>query len=885
MRFEQIRIDAFGGLRDLDTGERPLGPFVVVQGPNEAGKSSFFEFLVALLYGFYPATDDRNPYAPWNGDPASGRGLIRLSGGACLDVRRRLLSSPAGSVLRGDEETPLRNETLEVAAHVSMRVYRQVFALTLAELAALEDDGWDAVQDRLLGALGARDLVPARQVAEALEERAGGLWRPNRRGNQEVRRLDVRLGELAYRRSALREQERGLREAHRDLEAKRARLDTLRDERETVRDDLEHARRHAPIREVLSRIEELEARAGPVAELEGLPTDPREHLERLRAGRDEASATLHGLAREEEALRERAGALDSPHRSVLALADEIAALQGDVRASETDLVRIGRLEQESRDLTRRIETLLAPFGARQPLDGDALQRVPAHEVRPAAGAARRARQDLDDLSAREARARERIGRLPGPTIWLALGGVASVALAVALVVPWPGVAAGAGVVLGGAVVGWIVRRAVERAETPTTAEREEREAALERAEQQLRASLGEVLDGRLGPDQLESLPSALERARELLGDRDDREASAAAARERIDALGRRARELAERAGLERLDAAHAPGAAAARLGQALAEARARASAAQGAELELEHVGERRRRAAVDRDTAAAELARFEQRLADLADGDPDVGAREASARLQAARRARELAGDLEATHNEQEIETARAEVPSGHDPVAALSRRERAITDDLEALAREVLELEARIATLSRRETLDVLDGEIAEISERRTRLVRERDRSWVLARVVRDAERWVREEHQPELLRNASALLETLTGGRYLRVVLDPSGRGFRVRGPATPRPLPVDTPLSAGTREQVYLALRLALLDTLDGSGERLPLVLDEVLVNWDPTRRSRGLDALARLAEHRQLFLLTCHPDIADEAVARGAMRLVLPAPEVS
>jgi uncharacterized protein YhaN len=101
-------------------------------------------------------------------------------------------------------------------------------------------------------------------------------------------------------------------------------------------------------------------------------------------------------------------------------------------------------------------------------------------------------------------------------------------------------------------------------------------------------------------------------------------------------------------------------------------------------------------------------------------------------------------------------------------------------------------------------------------------------------------------------------------------------------VRGPALAEPRPVGPPLSTGTREQVYLALRLALLDELDRSGERLPLFLDEVFVNWDARRRGRGLDLLATAADTRQVFLFTCHDDLAREAEARGAHRLELEAP---
>ena len=80
---------------------------------------------------------------------------------------------------------------------------------------------------------------------------------------------------------------------------------------------------------------------------------------------------------------------------------------------------------------------------------------------------------------------------------------------------------------------------------------------------------------------------------------------------------------------------------------------------------------------------------------------------------------------------------------------------------------------------------------------------------------------------------------------------------------------PVPVDAPLSRGTREQVYLCLRLGTLDDLDRDREGLPLVLDEALVHWDEGRRAALYPLLERVSKRRQVILFTCHPEQADEA----------------
>ena len=72
----------------------------------------------------------------------------------------------------------------------------------------------------------------------------------------------------------------------------------------------------------------------------------------------------------------------------------------------------------------------------------------------------------------------------------------------------------------------------------------------------------------------------------------------------------------------------------------------------------------------------------------------------------------------------------------------------------------------------------------------------------------------------------------------------------------------------LSQGTRDQIYLSIRFALMDHLDAHQERLPAFLDEVFVNWDKERRLLGYEILKDLSKRRQVFVFTCHPWMADE-----------------
>ena len=119
--------------------------------------------------------------------------------------------------------------------------------------------------------------------------------------------------------------------------------------------------------------------------------------------------------------------------------------------------------------------------------------------------------------------------------------------------------------------------------------------------------------------------------------------------------------------------------------------------------------------------------------------------------------------------------------------------------------------------------------------------------------------------QRQPEVLREASEYFSKLTGGRYTRAW---SSLGHRVLwvDDADGKPLSVDK-LSRGTREQLFLSLRLALVSAYARRGVRLPIVMDDVLVNFDVPRVKAAVEVLRDFVRAgHQILVFTCHEHIA-------------------
>ena len=71
----------------------------------------------------------------------------------------------------------------------------------------------------------------------------------------------------------------------------------------------------------------------------------------------------------------------------------------------------------------------------------------------------------------------------------------------------------------------------------------------------------------------------------------------------------------------------------------------------------------------------------------------------------------------------------------------------------------------------------------------------------------------------------------------------------------------------MSDGTRDQLYLALRLAALERHSEDHEPMPLILDDLLITFDDERAKAILPQLADLARRTQIFVFTHHDHLVE------------------
>jgi uncharacterized protein YhaN len=216
--------------------------------------------------------------------------------------------------------------------------------------------------------------------------------------------------------------------------------------------------------------------------------------------------------------------------------------------------------------------------------------------------------------------------------------------------------------------------------------------------------------------------------------------------------------------------------------------------------------------------------------------------------------------------------------PEGASPRAFEAERadlERRLSETRAAVAASAAELRTAETQIG---DLAALDEHVQTLRARAARLERF-EAAVLLARKTIDER--TREAHQKFARRLADYASDTfshVTAGRYADLRVDPTTLAVRVRVPETGAIEDVDR-LSAGTREQAFLVVRLAMVRMFSEGLETAPLLLDDPFAFWDEARIERSLPILAATAAGAQVVVFTTSRELAAAAAARGARTIEL------
>jgi uncharacterized protein YhaN len=150
------------------------------------------------------------------------------------------------------------------------------------------------------------------------------------------------------------------------------------------------------------------------------------------------------------------------------------------------------------------------------------------------------------------------------------------------------------------------------------------------------------------------------------------------------------------------------------------------------------------------------------------------------------------------------------------------------------------------------------------------------------------------RQANEDPILKRASDLFRNLTLDRYkeIEIEIDEAGKHILVgrrENPDAEQNNPTRVAIeqmSDGTRDQFFLALRLASIEQWNAAHEPMPLIVDDILVHFDDQRSTATLKQLAVLSNQTQVVFFTHHKHLIELATAAiepdrlFVHRLVLP-----
>ncbi len=194
---------------------------------------------------------------------------------------------------------------------------------------------------------------------------------------------------------------------------------------------------------------------------------------------------------------------------------------------------------------------------------------------------------------------------------------------------------------------------------------------------------------------------------------------------------------------------------------------------------------------------------------------------------------------------------------------------EQKLTGQIELVEREKNQLDFKSGGSDAALAAEEKQALLAEISQHLERYIQLR----LASDVLREGAERYRKKHQGPVLKRASELFKKLTCGSFLRLQNDGDDQGKpRLVGVRMHNDIEESIELkgmSDGTADQLYLALRIASLEDWLDHHPPMPLIVDDVLINFDDQRAIAALLVLADLSRRTQVIFFTHHRHLVDLA----------------
>jgi uncharacterized protein YhaN len=897
MQIREIHIEGFGIFHDKQVTGLNAG-LNVIYGENEAGKTTLIEFIRRILFEIPRKSKGFNSYPPLNGGRHGGSLKCLLASNEGVLVTRTLSDKNAVDIspsIGGLKGQPALDSIL---SHASENIFKNIFAFTLDELQSFDSLEGDEIKNRIYGAELGLGEVSLKQVEKTLNDPADEIFLPRGKKTKtnlllnEIKAIEKEIRTIQnqseeYDRltqlleSSLKAQ-RPRQVQIESLEAQKRNLETRRDLYQTVRE----------MRAIESELHDL----GTVVEF---PETGLQVLDGLTSEKKNLLARLDKEESEVNKMRIEQGSLPVNH-DLLSHTTDIMHLQQSVQSIKISLTDTGKLQQETSVLAREIQANLQEIGGtwneEKVLNFAEFNRAKMAQIETFLKDFENLRLDrtkaqdrLENHREQKARERSKGWNLPA---WLKIVAYGLTALGLAgLAWSWVdqniplGITAVVITIFGGIFFWKILKEKKyfvpdDHLEKSLIEKLSQTQSAEDQKKSAWRAWLKAMaFDESLEPLSAQEFGSALKEIKGKFLEKAELERRIADMRNSLADTAKRIDKIKFS-----LPENSLPGPIPVDIeiiNGLFAQTKDNLTRKSQNEKQVQ-------KRVFEIDKLKNQLKEVESSLGQIIQkaGVTDQEDFRAKNKMFATRnslqeKATQKRNVIEmrtgsGPHYQQFVREVESQSPDEIlSALAQVSRELKGLQGIKDEAHESIGETRNQLEQLASNDEMLVKQGE-REIKKQK---LQDHVKKWATAKLalvmLELAKKQYEKTRQPGVLKSAESVFSEITGGKYPKIVkpLDEdevfiqNEKGVQNKVSQTSR----------GTREQLYLSMRLGLIEEYERRSESLPLIMDDVLVNFDDSRKAKVIATLKRFSRDRQIIVLTCHQASLEAYMEAGATQI--------
>lgn len=897
MQIREINIDGFGVFSDKQVTGLTAG-LNVIYGENEAGKTTVIEFIRRILFDVPRRSKGTNLYPPLNGGRHGGSLKCQLTSDEAFLVARTFSEkgdvdiTPAFAGLKGQPAL------VSLLGHASKNIFQNIFAFTLDELQSFKSLDDKEIKNRIYGAELGLGTISLKQVEDSIEKPAEVIFLP--RGKKTKTNLllnEIKTVENDIRaiQSQSREYDRLTRELESCEKAQRPRQEQI-ESLEAKKRNLETRRDLYPVVREMLDIESALQDLGEVLEF------PSTGLKTLDALVDEKKNLLLRLDEEESLVNEmriEQGSLSVNH-DLLSHEADITHLQQSIQSINASLKDSEKLRQEKSVLEKEIQADLQEIGgswnAKKVLNFTEFNRAKMSQIESFSKAfenyrleVTKARDRLENHREQKAREQSQGWNLP-PWLKAIAFGLTGLGLA-GLAWGWveeniPILVAAALVTFVGGFLFWKIFEGKKDFVREDLLEKslKEKLSQAQLAEDQKKAEWcawlkAMAFDETLEPLSAQKFGTVLKEIKGKLLHKAEIERRI---KDMLDSLTDTKKRIEKiKSSLPENSLQGPVPANIETINGLFVEAKENLNNKNQIEKQVQ-------KGILKIDKLKNQLKESQESLekmlqkSEAADEEDYREKYETFAKRNSFQEQAEQKRSILQTrvgvgpYYEQFLLAIQSKSPDETmDELDQVSHQLEELSEEKDRMHETIGETRNQLERLASNDEMLVKQGEL----EVKKQNLRDCAKEWAVAKlaltVLESAKKQYEENRQPGVLKSAEKVFSEITGGKYPRIIkpLD-EDEVFIQNEKGVQKKV---SEMSRGTREQLYLGMRLGLIEEYESRSEPLPIVMDDVLVNFDDPRKARVIETLKRFAESRQILVLTCHKASLEAYLSAGATRI--------